>query len=128
MTWTQSSMRSKLTSLSCSRSARKSRRRKQTFNVLQFSYSELSQLSGRTSNVTVVAPNDIETLRVQELELENLNNQIRNLTEQLEHLVADSMKNNQNNEFALSALNFEIESLRLKLDYLKKLKDNSDSG
>lgn len=37
------------------------------------------------------------------------------------------MKNSQNNEFAISAVNFEIESLRLKIDYLKKLRENSNT-
>jgi len=37
------------------------------------------------------------------------------------------MKDNQNNEFAISAINFDIESLKLKIEYLRKLKDSSSS-
>lgn len=36
------------------------------------------------------------------------------------------MRNSGGNEFAISSVNFEIESLRLKLDYLKNLKKNSN--
>lgn len=38
------------------------------------------------------------------------------------------MKNSGGNEFGISAVNFEIQSLKLKLEYLKNLKRNSNEA
>lgn len=65
-------------------------------------------MSGRTTNVTVVAAKDLDSLKSQEKKLNDLNDQIQTRSEELERLVKDSMKISGGNEFALSSINFEI--------------------
>lgn len=54
-----------------------------------------------------------------------MNSQIEDNTAILESLVYDSIKNSESSQFIESALDFEAESLKIKLKYLKELKEET---
>ena len=60
-------------------------------------YLELSEMSGRTTNVTVVQPKDLEALKTEEAKLVDTKREITSLTDELESIVKDSMRNSGGN-------------------------------
>ncbi len=83
---------------------------------------DLGQLSETSGKVSRVEENDLNKLKNYEQRLDEIDRQIKDNTNELDKYMVDAMAGSENNQFTEANVNFEIESLNMKLNYLVDLK------
>ena len=63
----------------------------------------------------------MELLRQYESRLRDIDNEVAVRTQALDLLVSYSMKNQDNNQFMIAQMDYEIEALQLKVSYFQSL-------
>ena len=63
----------------------------------------------------------MELLRQYESRLRDIDNEVAVRTQALDLLVTNSMKNQDNNQFMIAQMDYEIEALQLKVSYFQSL-------
>lgn len=63
----------------------------------------------------------MELLRQYESRLRDIDNEVAVRTQALDLLVTNSMKNQDNNQFMIAQMDYEIEALQLKVSYFQNL-------